>query len=119
MQKFKSKIKELERIFRPLQERRISAHEQLYQDATRRLQRQAQYEGSLPEDYTFAPRILRRAPESCKVLRGHRNTPGRRDSDADLAERCGSRPNLSYLLPTSIENVPQRVPASNHIVVVE
>ena len=74
--------------FRPRQERRISAHEQLYQDATRRLQRRTQYEGSLPEDFTFAPRILRRAPESCKVLRDGGNAPGRRDADADLAERC-------------------------------
>ncbi len=65
------------------QERHISAHEQLYQEATRRLQRRAQYEGVLPEDYTFAPRILRRAPESCKITRG----PGRHDADADLAER--------------------------------
>lgn len=70
-----------------MQERHISAHEQLYQEATRRLQRRAQYEGVLPEDYTFAPRILRRAPESCKITRDHPDGPGRGDADADLAER--------------------------------
>ncbi|EIE23420.1 hypothetical protein COCSUDRAFT_41669 [Coccomyxa subellipsoidea C-169] len=76
-----------------LKERRISAHEQLYADATRRLQRRVQYEGALPEEFTFAPRILHRAPDSCKVLRGdlNGNGTGRRDSDADLAERLYQR----------------------------
>ncbi|BDA47284.1 hypothetical protein COCOBI_10-1300 [Coccomyxa sp. Obi] len=73
-----------------LKERHISAHEQLYQESMRRLQRRAQYEGALPEDYTFAPRILHRAPESCKITRDQ-DGPGRRDADADLAERLYQR----------------------------
>jgi len=65
-----------------LQDRKITAHEQLYQDATRRQERQITYASWVPEDVTFVPKIIRRAPETGKVS-GH---PGRK-STGNLAER--------------------------------
>ena len=64
------------------QDRKITAHEQLYQDATRRQERQITYASWVPEDVTFVPKIIRRAPETGKVS-GH---PGRK-STGNLAER--------------------------------
>ena len=65
-----------------MQDRKITAHEQLYQDATRRQERQLTYASWVPEDVTFVPKIIRRAPETGKVS-GH---PGRK-STGNLAER--------------------------------
>ncbi|CAL5220772.1 g2838 [Coccomyxa viridis] len=65
-----------------LKDRKITAHEQLYQDATRRQERQITYASWVPEDVTFVPKIIRRAPETGKVS-GH---PGRK-STGNLAER--------------------------------
>lgn len=68
-----------------MQDRQISPHEQLYQDATRRLQRLTEYEACLPEEYTFAPRIIERPPDSCKLLDDE--YAGSRKGGAALAER--------------------------------
>ncbi len=68
------------------QERQISPHEQLYQEATRRLQRRAEYEAVLPDAYTFAPRIIERPPDSCNLLDD--DCAGTRKGGAALAERC-------------------------------
>ena len=65
-----------------LQDRKITAHEQLYQDGVRRQERQLTYASWVPDDVTFAPKIIRRAPETGKVS-GH---PGRK-STGNLAER--------------------------------
>ena len=64
------------------QDRKITAHEQLYQDGVRRQERQLTYASWVPDDVTFAPKIIRRAPETGKVS-GH---PGRK-STGNLAER--------------------------------
>ena len=69
-----------------LQDRKITAHEQLYQDGVRRQERQLTYASWVPDDVTFAPKIIRRAPETGKVS-GH---PGRK-STGNLAERWGAR----------------------------
>ena len=68
-----------------LQDRKITAHEQLYQDGVRRQERQLTYASWVPDDVTFAPKIIRRAPETGKVS-GH---PGRK-STGNLAERWGA-----------------------------
>ncbi len=68
-----------------LQDRKITAHEQLYQDATRRQERQLTYAAWIPDDVTFAPKIIRRAPETGKVS----EHPGRK-STGNLAERWAS-----------------------------
>ncbi|CAK0783303.1 hypothetical protein CVIRNUC_006502 [Coccomyxa viridis] len=65
-----------------LKDRKITAHEQLYQDGVRRQERQLTYASWVPDDVTFAPKIIRRAPETGKVS-GH---PGRK-STGNLAER--------------------------------
>ena len=44
-------------VLSPLQEHRITAHEQLFQDATRRRMRAEEYAQWFPEDVTFHPRL--------------------------------------------------------------
>ena len=75
-----------------LQDRKITAHEQLYQDGVRRQERQLTYASWVPDDVTFAPKIIRRAPETGKVS-GH---PGRK-STGNLAERWGARESAGIL----------------------
>ncbi len=45
----------------------MTAHEQLYQDATRRHLRQEEYAAWFPEDVTFHPRLLTAAGDNNRV----------------------------------------------------